>query len=634
MKRILSFIICACIIFSVGVSPCQAASPSFDPGYYRLSGESEQTEHDGKEDDRQRATTSGADSFTGKVYTHNNRFDSSYEIKRGVDVSEYQGAISTDNWKKAKAAGVSFAIVRVAYRGYGKAGNLVYDRYYAQNIKNAAAAGIPVGVYIYSQAITVDEGKEEADFVLSIIKQFDIKLPVVIDYEYASLPTGLGGRLWNAKLTKAQATNIVNAFCKRVIGAGYTPMVYANSDMLTNHMNAADIPYYIWLANYTTKTSYKGDYRFWQYSSTGSVPGISGNVDVNFWYYSEQEVKIFVTDCRRTTGSLEIRWKSQLPAGCKFKKYRVYRYKLQPDDYVEVADVADIDGVYKESGLASGAQYKFKIEAVFYDSAGAEHTGEPLFYNAVTSPKAPVLKFTSSNSSSVNFSWNKVNGATGYEIYRKSAGSADYKRIKVVGASVLKYTDSGLGAASSYSYRVRAYRAFSGANYYSAYGTALTAYTGPKSVSSLTAASPKSTQIKLSWKKVGGASGYQIYRYNTKTARYEKIKELSASSLSYLNTVIAKKKYKYAVRPFRTVSGKKVYGTFVNIGAVGRCTGTVTASSLNVRSGAGSTYKVKFKLKRGSKVTVTGAASGWYSISCVRSGRTYTGYVSQSYIKI
>lgn len=220
-------------------------------------------------------------------YSHNSRFDG-YTIKKGVDVSVYQGNI---NWKKVKADGIDFAFIRLGYRGYGSSGRLCLDTNFETNIRGALDAGLQVGVYYFSQAITRAEAREEANYVLQRIGKYKISLPVVMDFEYASGANGLTGRLYNANLSVSAATDICRAFCATVEAAGYEGMVYANKSMLQNHLNAAKIAkdYKIWLANYTYKTSYAGDYDFWQCSSSESVDGINGNVDYDFWYVAPQK---------------------------------------------------------------------------------------------------------------------------------------------------------------------------------------------------------------------------------------------------------------------------------------------------------------------------------------------------------
>ena len=205
-----------------------------------------------------------------------------YVMRRGIDVSHHQGA--NIDWQAVRNSGVEFAFIRVGARRLNT-GELYEDKYYQQNIERALAAGIRVGVYVYSQAINVAEAQEEADFLLGRIYSYNITLPVVIDYEYG----GSGTRLVSANLSNQARTDICNAFCKRVTDAGYTGMVYANASMLRSDLYAEQIAnnYRIWMAHYTNNGAaswYAGVYDFWQYGSNGSIPGISGSVDVNYWY--------------------------------------------------------------------------------------------------------------------------------------------------------------------------------------------------------------------------------------------------------------------------------------------------------------------------------------------------------------
>lgn len=195
-------------------------------------------------------------------------------LRKGVDVSAYQAGI---NWKKAAEAGVEFAIIRAAYRTYGS-GALYKDSYFEANVRGAQAAGIRVGVYIFSQAITEAEAVEEADYLISLVSGFDVELPLVFDFEYVS-----GGRL-TSRLGRRASTDICLAFCRRVEAAGYDSMVYANASTLSGNLYPQEFPR-VWLAHYTTRTSYSASgYEYWQCSDSGGVNGISGNVDMDFWF--------------------------------------------------------------------------------------------------------------------------------------------------------------------------------------------------------------------------------------------------------------------------------------------------------------------------------------------------------------
>ena len=156
-----------------------------------------------------------------------------YNKLLGCDVSQFNGNI---NFGQMKAAGASFVIIRVGARNT-VTGALTEDKYYARNIQNALNAGLRVGVYVFSQAITPQEAIEEADFLVSRIYKYNITLPVVIDYEYKNGT----GRLHDANLSRETATSVVNTFCDRVEASGYTGMVYANRNMLLGKLNAGAI---------------------------------------------------------------------------------------------------------------------------------------------------------------------------------------------------------------------------------------------------------------------------------------------------------------------------------------------------------------------------------------------------------
>ncbi len=195
----------------------------------------------------------------------------------GIDVSKYQGNI---DWKKVKASGVNFVIIRCAYRGYGS-GVLVEDSKFKANLAGARAAGLNVGIYIFSQATNEAEAVEEASLCVSMLNGSHIKYPIYIDIENSGgYPNGRADNL-----NRAQRTAIAKAFCETVKNAGYKAGVYANKSFLTNKLDAAAISqYYIWLAHYVDKTNYAGVYDMWQYTSSGHVDGISGNVDMNLGY--------------------------------------------------------------------------------------------------------------------------------------------------------------------------------------------------------------------------------------------------------------------------------------------------------------------------------------------------------------
>lgn len=199
-----------------------------------------------------------------------------YTVLQGVDVSGFQGDI---DWERVKADGIDFAIVRVGGR-FMQSGGLYDDSYFERNVEGALAAGLQVGVYFFSQAITPEEGVEEAEYVLSKIEGYDITMPVIMDWEHLD---GSESRVYGVE--PAQVTASVRAFCDRVRQAGYEPMIYMNSYCGYIKMDLrqlTDVGF--WFAQYTPEPVFRYHFDLWQYTDRGQVDGINGNVDRNLYF--------------------------------------------------------------------------------------------------------------------------------------------------------------------------------------------------------------------------------------------------------------------------------------------------------------------------------------------------------------
>ena len=212
-----------------------------------------------------------------------NFFNTSAEYVSGIDVSQHNGEIE---WDKV-ADSTDFAIIRVAYRGYGN-GDISADSRYEANLKYAKKNKVPMGVYFYSQATTVQEAEEEAEYTLDLIKGYDIDLPVFIDYEYPVDENGnRTGRLFSASLSGKETADIINAFCGKITAAGYKAGVYASSSVYSFDIkvSALNKDIFIWVADYNSSVTYVGEYDVWQYSKTGTCDGVSSQyTDLNYWY--------------------------------------------------------------------------------------------------------------------------------------------------------------------------------------------------------------------------------------------------------------------------------------------------------------------------------------------------------------
>ena len=195
----------------------------------------------------------------------------------GIDVSSHNGSI---DWNAVAASGVDYVIIRCGYRGYGS-GALVEDSRFRYNINGAVNAGLKVGVYFFSQALDEIEAVEEASMVLTLISGYKMTFPIFLDVEYSN--NSHNGRADG--LDVATRTAVCKAFCQTITNAGYKAGVYANKTWLQSYIDAGALASYkIWLAQYAKEPTYSGKYDMWQYSCTGSIPGISGHVDLNMSY--------------------------------------------------------------------------------------------------------------------------------------------------------------------------------------------------------------------------------------------------------------------------------------------------------------------------------------------------------------
>lgn len=197
--------------------------------------------------------------------------------KFGIDVSKWNREI---DWHRVKNDGVEFAIIRLGYRGW-TSGSLVEDPYFTANIRGAINAGIPVGVYFFTQAINVMEAVEEASMVINLVADYQLDYPIFIDSE----ATGTGGRGRADNLSTPLRTEITHAFMETIRSAGYHAGVYAARSWLYNQLDMTQLSEYIvWLAEYRDVPLYSGYYQMWQYTSKGRIDGIEGNVDLNLSY--------------------------------------------------------------------------------------------------------------------------------------------------------------------------------------------------------------------------------------------------------------------------------------------------------------------------------------------------------------
>ncbi|WP_281085759.1 GH25 family lysozyme [Eubacterium ruminantium] len=217
------------------------------------------------------------------VYDDNGTTNFLYHVENGektsrvaIDVSDYQNEI---DWKKVKNAGVSVAVVRLGFRGYGSKGSLNLDPKFSNHFDNARKAGLEVMPYFFSEAINYDEGVEEAKFAIENLKNHGKIEAIVVDTEYIYTDDTVRAN----DISIEDRTSAIKGFCETVRSAGYTPIIYASHGWFLLNMDLEQLKdYEFWLAAYDNP-----DFPYvmagWQYTPYGSCPGVEGDVDISVW---------------------------------------------------------------------------------------------------------------------------------------------------------------------------------------------------------------------------------------------------------------------------------------------------------------------------------------------------------------
>lgn len=512
--------------------------------------------------------------YTSATYYHRADYED-YQLLNGIDVSWWQAKNKTTtllNWEEIHNAGIDFAFVRVGSRD-SSSGSIYEDTAADSHIQAALENDINIGLYIFSQALTEKEAREEANFVLNQIDKYDwdVTLPIVIDREKGSY-----NRLTAGKLSKTKETAVCQAFADTIVEAGYQASVYASYSWIKSYINTDDLTDCgIWIARYnntTTSNTKSGtayadvpyDYDFWQYSSTSRVDGYSGNLDTNFWY---KDTSIKTTGLKATaesaTGPVTLSWGK---AADDVTGYRVYRYDEDQDRYVYLKSTTSRK--YTDEDVTSGKTYQYKVRC-YWTIGGTNYYGNDSSVISVTTPPAKVTEVDTETRSStyLTLNWKKVSGASGYRIYKYNTSSKSYEKVTTISkGSTVSYKITGLTAATEYQFKVRAYKKTDTGTLWGSSSSAYKDCTKPAQTKNLKAAT-KSSAVTLTWSKVARAGGYQIYRYNSKTKKYEKIATVKGNkTFSYKNTKLKKgSTMKYKVRAYKTYNGTNYYGAYSEV---------------------------------------------------------------------
>lgn len=514
-------------------------------------------------------------SFTSKVdytsvtYYHKSDYEDA-QLLNGIDVSWWQAKnkkTTALNWEKIHDAGIDFAFVRVASRDTSD-GSIYEDTAADSHIQAALENDINVGLYIFSQALTEKEAKQEAEYVLDLADKYgwDVTLPIVIDRE-----KGSHNRLTGGKLSKAKETAVCQSFADTISDAGYQPVVYASYAWIKSYIDTDSLEDCgIWIARYnntTTSNAKSGepyadtayDYEFWQYSSVAKVSGYTGNLDVNFWY---KDTSAKTGGLKATVGNafdpVKLSWGK---AADDVTGYRVYRYDKTQKKYVNIKQTSSRS--YTDTDVQSGKSYQYKVRC-YWTIGGTNYYGAYSSVVKATVPPAQVtgVKLQKRSSLYLTLGWDKISGASGYRVYKYNSSKKTYESVVTLsGGSVTSYKVTGLKDATEYKFKVKAYKKVNGETVWGSASSEYKTCTTPLKVKNLKL-STKSSAVTLKWGKTSGATGYKLYRYNSKTKKYEKIATInSGSTVSYTDKNLKKgTTYQYKVRAYKKYENSTFYG--------------------------------------------------------------------------
>ncbi|MCM1105997.1 MAG: fibronectin type III domain-containing protein [Blautia sp.] len=599
-------------------------------------------------------TTDGQ--YTSPTYYHRSELEGT-QLLNGIDVSWWQGdgkgsSVSHLNWEQVHEAGIDFAFVRVGSRDTAD-GSIYEDTCADAHIQGALENDINVGLYIFSQALNEEEAEEEAEFVLELLDDYgwDVTMPIVMDREAGSYK-----RLTAGKLSKTKETNICCAFSSVISGAGYTPMVYASANWVVNYINTdrlAESGCKLWLARYNnstdmptgslTYTKLSGyEYEFWQYSSAGKVDGYSKDLDVDFWYLNTDVKTKNLQMTANAADSVSLKWSKAGDA----QKYRLYRYDSEQDKYVSVKSTAGKS--YTDAGLAAGETYQYKVRC-YWTVGGTNYYGKYSdVLTAVTLPgRVKELGAEDQTASTITLSWNKLHGADGYRVYSYNEDEDKFVKLADVTDGSLSYEVAGLSGAKEYQFKVKGFRKFEGTTYWGTNSEACAAVTKPSEAKELAADTASASAIDLSWNKVSRATGYQIYRLNADTGKYEKLATVKGNkTFDYTDSGLkSATECSYKVRAYLSYGGSNYYGAFSAVESAKTKPAKVKNLKLSTKSGTITLkwdkvprvsgyqiYRLNTKTGKYEKVAaVKGNSTFSYKDTGLKKGTSYT-YKVRAYV--
>lgn len=547
-------------------------------------------------------------SSTGKVTCYNgNGVAIPNATMKGIDVSHHQGAI---NWSKVKKADVDFAIVRA---GYGKNYTKQDDKYWQANADGCEKYGIPYGVYLYSYAKTTADAKSEADHVLRLVKGRKLRLPIYYDME-------------DKQMANSNLPAIAETFCKRVENAGYHVEIYAYKNWLDTKFKKSFVRNRnCWVAQWNNKCTYDGKYNIWQSTSNGTLNGISGRVDLDFAIGTKVLAPVTKLTLNKTSVSVNKGTTYQLGATIRPLNATNKGVTWSSSN----TKVATVTSAGKVTAVAAGSA---TITAKAKDGSGK---------SATCKVTVPGSTSTAVSSIKLNKSSMTLKAGSSYTLTKTiSPASAKDKKVtwKTSSSAIAKVSSAGKVTA------VAPGKAVITATVEGKSATC-NVYIAPKATTSFTYTAKTTNTIQLNWKKVSGASGYTIYRYDSKTKKNVAIHASKSTTVSYkLNRLNGSKgsylsagtSYTFRIAPYKTISNKKYYGSQKSVTATTKCKSpsvskvsrsSSTKAKVTWKKVSGATgYVVYYSTKKGSGYKAAKTVSNKtmsYTKTGLKKGKTY-----------
>ena len=535
----------------------------------------------------------------------------------GIDVSHYQGAI---NWKKVKADGVNYAIIRC---GYGQDITSQDDARWKENADACTSQGIPFGTYLYSYATTEAAARGEANHVLRLIKGYNLQYPVYYDIEHTT----------QKQLSAKQLGKVAKAFCDVIEAAGYKVGIYSGYSFFNNHMTDPTFDNYDrWVARYNSYCRYSKSYNMWQFTSDGAVDGISGRVDMDYTIGTDLISPVTGIGLNETQCSMKIGESRNLTASVQplnaFNKAVSWSTSDQG-----IASVAN--GVVLAVGegtvtITAKAKENSKIYAkcqITVSAVDTVATATPSVVEIVTDSgihggiitgtgivvtSAPAISASPTATATLKPTGTPASVATSTPKITESPRPTVSATVKPTSSPVVKPSPWVSPTVVPT-------------------GTPVPTVSVGK-VTGFTYKAVSKEEIRLSWKSVKNAAGYRLYYYDSANDKYLALTTQNSTKSTYTvkklgeKALTAGKSYNFKIKAYRVVDGKKYWGTAVKLKAV---TKPAPVKITKIKRTSTQKATVKWKAASGAQgyvIYISNSRNGVYKAVSTVVGKTKTSY--------